>query len=47
MMLSLARGLPAYQRVQTANKWDRSPAGRNQFVEIKGKTVLIVGLGGK
>jgi phosphoglycerate dehydrogenase-like enzyme len=46
MMLSLARGLPAYQRTQAANKWDRSPAGRVQFGETKGKTVLIVGLGG-
>ena len=46
MMLSLARGLPAYQRAQSANKWDRSPAGQVQFGETKGKTVLIVGLGG-
>lgn len=46
MMLSLARGLPAYQRAQVANKWDRSPAGRVQFGEIQSKTVLIVGLGG-
>ncbi len=46
MMLSLARGLPAYERAQGANTWDRSLAGRVRFGEIKGKTVLIVGLGG-
>ena len=46
MMLSLAKGLPAYQRAQSNSQWDRSLAGQVQFGEIKGKTLLIVGLGG-
>jgi len=46
MMLSLAKGLPAYQRAQSKSQWDRSLAGQVQFGEIKGKTLLVVGLGG-
>tara|TARA_R110002110_G_scaffold205066_1_gene416699 strand:+ start:93822 stop:94985 length:1164 start_codon:yes stop_codon:yes gene_type:complete len=46
MLLSLARGLPAYQRNQFKNSWDRSPAAAVQFGELKGKTLLVVGLGG-
>ena len=43
MMLSLARGLPAFSRADT---WDRSLASKMTFGELKGKTVLVVGLGG-
>jgi len=43
MMLSLARGLPAYSRADT---WDRSLASKMTFGELKGKTMLVVGLGG-
>ena len=46
MLLSLARGLPAYQRAQANSTWDRALAARVQFGEVKGKTLLVVGLGG-
>lgn len=46
MMMSLARGLPAYQRAQSAGKWDRALAEQVSFGEIEGKTMLVVGLGG-
>ncbi len=46
MMLSLARGLPAYSRAQAENRWDRSVADRPPFGELKGKTLFVVGLGG-
>jgi phosphoglycerate dehydrogenase-like enzyme len=46
MMLSLARGLPAYQRAQAESRWDRSPAAKVTFGELRGKTLLVVGLGG-
>lgn len=43
MLLSLARGLPAYVR---ADSWDPALAREATFGEIKGKTLLVVGLGG-
>jgi phosphoglycerate dehydrogenase-like enzyme len=43
MMLSLARGLPAFQR---AGGWDRSKAAGMTFGEVNGKNLLVVGLGG-
>jgi len=46
MILSLARGLPAYQRAQSANRWDRSLAGQVRFGDLSKKTLLVVGLGG-
>lgn len=46
MMLSLARGLPAYQRAQSESRWDRSPARDVTFGDLPGKTMLVVGLGG-
>lgn len=46
MMMSLARGLPAYGRAQQENKWDRKLAERVRFGELDGKTMLVVGLGG-
>lgn len=46
MVLSLARGLPAYQRAQVKGDWDRSLAGGVTFGELHGKTLLVVGLGG-
>ena len=46
MMLSLARGLPAYQRAQSASNWDRTLARNVNFGELPGKTMLVVGLGG-
>ena len=46
MMMSIARGLPAYSRAQAKSEWDSSLAGAIRFGEIKGKTMLVVGLGG-
>ncbi|MFT5574123.1 MAG: phosphoglycerate dehydrogenase-like enzyme [Cryomorphaceae bacterium] len=46
MLMSLTRGLPAYQRSQRAAKWDPSVVGSVSFGELKGKTILVVGLGG-
>lgn len=46
MILALARGLPAYQRARADQPWDRSPAAGLTFGELRGKTLLVVGLGG-
>lgn len=46
MMMSLARGLPAYQRAQVKAEWDRNLRTEVRFGELKGKTLLVVGLGG-
>jgi phosphoglycerate dehydrogenase-like enzyme len=46
MLLSLATGLPAYQRAQVESRWDRSRAAGAKFGELRGKTLLVVGLGG-
>jgi phosphoglycerate dehydrogenase-like enzyme len=46
MLLSLAAGLPAYHQAQAQGWWDRSLASRVKFGELRGKTMLIVGLGG-
>ena len=46
MMLSLARGLPAYQQAQFESRWDSSLSREVRFGELKGKTLLVVGLGG-
>jgi phosphoglycerate dehydrogenase-like enzyme len=46
MMLSITRGLPAYQRAQANNTWERKPGSYMTFGELPGKTMLVVGLGG-
>jgi phosphoglycerate dehydrogenase-like enzyme len=46
MMLSLARGLPAFHRAQAAGKWQQNLARSVRFGEVEGKTILVVGLGG-
>jgi phosphoglycerate dehydrogenase-like enzyme len=46
MLLSLARGLPAFQRAQGKNHWDRAAVQSVTFGELKGKTLLVAGLGG-
>ncbi|MEP0203980.1 MAG: D-2-hydroxyacid dehydrogenase [Halioglobus sp.] len=46
MMMSIARGLPAYSRAQMKSEWDNSLSTAIGFGEIKGKTMLVVGLGG-
>jgi phosphoglycerate dehydrogenase-like enzyme len=46
MMLSLARGLPQLHSSQIENRWDPAPAYALSFGELKGKTMLVAGLGG-
>lgn len=46
MLLSLSRKLPAYSRAQARAEWQRELATRPGFGELKGKTLLVVGLGG-
>jgi phosphoglycerate dehydrogenase-like enzyme len=46
MLLSLATNLPAYERAQAEHRWDRSLSARRTFGELRGKTLLVVGLGG-
>ncbi|MEH6571361.1 MAG: D-2-hydroxyacid dehydrogenase [Halioglobus sp.] len=46
MMMSLARGLPAYQLAQADSQWQQNLAGASRFGELNGKTILVVGLGG-
>jgi phosphoglycerate dehydrogenase-like enzyme len=46
MLLSLSTGLPGYQRAQVESRWDRSRAAGAKFGELRGKTLLVVGLGG-
>lgn len=46
MMMAIARGLPGYQDAQRKGKWQPAISGTIRFGEIKGKTILIAGLGG-
>tara|TARA_R110002073_G_scaffold104687_3_gene237029 strand:- start:5807 stop:6952 length:1146 start_codon:yes stop_codon:yes gene_type:complete len=46
MLLALTHNLPAYGRAQAQAQWDRSLSERAAFGELKGKTLLVVGLGG-
>jgi phosphoglycerate dehydrogenase-like enzyme len=46
MLLALAHKLPDYTKAQIESKWDRSPSDGLFFGELKGKTMLVVGLGG-
>lgn len=46
MLFSIARGLPAYHRAQAANSWDPELVQYVRFGELKGKTLLVAGLGG-
>lgn len=46
MLMAIARGLPTYTAAQAQRRWDDSPFGEQRFGEIKGKTLLVVGLGG-
>lgn len=46
MLMSLARGLPAYQQAQSDRQWQRGISRSVGFGEIDGKTMLVVGLGG-
>lgn len=47
MMMALARGLDVFHSNQLKNNWQRSvDLGSGEFMELEGRTVLIVGLGG-
>ncbi|MEH6583350.1 MAG: D-2-hydroxyacid dehydrogenase [Halioglobus sp.] len=46
MMMALAKGLPLYQEAQKTGQWRRELAYQVRFGELKGKTLLVVGLGG-
>lgn len=47
MMMALARGLDVYHLNQQERAWQRSvDLGAGEFMELEGRTVLIVGLGG-
>ncbi len=45
MLLSLTRNLPTYAKAQSAARWHRL-SNSVRFGELKGKTLLVVGLGG-
>ena len=46
MMFSFSRGLHQFRQQQFDKNWDRSLAQRYPMQELKGKTLLLVGLGG-
>lgn len=47
MMMALVRGLDVYHANQLKGAWQRNAElGSGEFMEIEGRTVLIVGLGG-
>ncbi|NCF62956.1 MAG: D-2-hydroxyacid dehydrogenase [Gammaproteobacteria bacterium] len=47
MMMTLARGLDVYHANQLEGSWKRSvELGSGEFMELEGRTVLVVGLGG-
>jgi phosphoglycerate dehydrogenase-like enzyme len=46
MLLALTRNLPAYGNAQANAKWQRELSDNVNFGELKGKTLLVVGLGG-
>jgi phosphoglycerate dehydrogenase-like enzyme len=46
LMLMLARQMPVYYRQQLQSEWRRLPDAGAQVLEVSGKTLLVVGLGG-
>lgn len=46
MLLALAHKLPGYHKAQSEGKWQRELSDTVSFGELKGKTLLVVGLGG-
>jgi phosphoglycerate dehydrogenase-like enzyme len=47
MMMTLARGLDVFHTNQLKSNWQRSvDLGSGEFMELEGRTVLVVGLGG-
>lgn len=46
MMLMLTRNLHFYRSQQADGDWTRNPAGAPAAISVKGKTMLVLGLGG-
>jgi len=47
LMMALARGLDVYHSNQLNGEWERNAdLGSGEFMELEGRTVLVVGLGG-
>jgi phosphoglycerate dehydrogenase-like enzyme len=47
LVLALARGFDRYHANQMAGEWERSvDLGQGEFLELEGRTMLVVGLGG-
>jgi len=46
MLMALTHNLPAYANAQREGKWHRELSDDVSFGELKGKTLLVVGLGG-
>ena len=46
MLLALTHNLPAYVQAQQQAKWQRNLSANVTFGELKGKTLLVAGLGG-
>jgi phosphoglycerate dehydrogenase-like enzyme len=45
LLLALARSLPSFVDDQRAHRWRRYPSERPALVELRGKTILILGVG--
>ncbi len=46
LLLGISRGLPAYTAAQARRDWRRELSAQLQFGELRGKTLLVAGLGG-
>lgn len=46
MLMALTHNLPAYSKAQSEAQWQRALSDGVSFGELKGKTLLVVGLGG-
>lgn len=46
MMMMLTRNLANFHAVQLRGKWDRGVGSQAPMIEVKGKTMLVAGLGG-
>ena len=46
MLLALTHNLPAYAKAQSEAQWERALSSGVNFGELRGKTLLVVGLGG-
>lgn len=46
MLMALTHNFPAYSKAQNESKWQRTLSENVSFGELKGKTLLVVGLGG-